>query len=79
MPTKERLLRPTVVFAALVFVYFVAFPADLQTLFEPLSAVVTFVSSILVLSEAVSPWLYVLLAVVVLSRTATRIWVRRGK
>ena len=79
MRTKEILLKPIVIFAALVFVYFVAFPADLQTLIEPLSAVVTFVNAILVLSNTVSPWLYMLLAVAVLSRTLTRIWAQRGR
>ncbi len=78
MLTKERILRPIVILAALVFVYFVVFPADLQTLIEPLSVAVTFIGAILVLSESVSPWLYMLLAVAVLSRTATRIWARRG-
>jgi hypothetical protein len=78
MLTKERLLKPIVIFPALVFVYFVAFPADLHTLIEPLSAVVTFAGSILILSDAVSPWLYMLLAVAVLSRTVTRVWARRG-
>ena len=79
MLTKERLLRPIVFFPALVFVYFVVFPADLQTLIEPLSVVVTFVNAILVLSNSVSPWLYMLLAVVILSRTVTGIWGSRAK
>ena len=79
MRTKEILLKPIIIFAALVFVYFVAFPADLQTLIEPLSAVVTLAGSILVLSGAVSPWLYMLLAVAVLARTVTRIWAGRGR
>ena len=79
MLTRERLLRPIVILAALVFVYFVVFPADLQTLVEPLSVAVTLIGAILVLSESVSPWLYMLLAVVVLSQTATRIWGHRGE
>ena len=77
MLTKDALLKPIVIFAALVFVYFVAFPADLKTLIEPLSVGVTFIGAILILSNSVSPWLYMFLAVVVLSQTATRIWGRR--
>ena len=79
MLTKDRLLKPIVILPALVVVYFVAFPADLEALIGPLSTTVTFIGAILVLSGAVSPWLYMLLAVVVLSKTATRIWGDRGK
>ena len=79
MLTKDRLLKPIVILPALVVVYFVVFPTDLQTLIEPLSVAVTFIGAILTLSESVSPWLYMLLAVVVLSQTATRIWGHRGK
>jgi len=78
MLTKDQLCRPPVILPALIVVYFLAFPADLKVLIGPPTEVLTLASGalakVLALSREISPWLYILLGVAVLSRTVTRIW-----
>lgn len=65
--------RTTIRFAVLaivVFAYFVAFPDDMATVLAP-------VQGVLSLTQAVSPWFYVLLGFVVVAWTIVRIWGRR--
>jgi hypothetical protein len=65
--------RTTIRFAVLaivVFAYFVAFPDDTATVLAP-------VQGVLSLTQAVSPWFYVLLGFVVVAWTIVRIWGRR--
>jgi len=70
MLTKDQLCRPLVILPALIVVYFLAFPADQEVLILASAAL----TKVLALSGDVSPWLYMLLSVVILSRTVTRIW-----
>lgn len=56
-------LVPLVVLGAMVFAYFVTFPQDIAA-----------VQNVLALSAAVSPWLYGVVAVMILCGTAIRIW-----
>jgi hypothetical protein len=60
-----------VVVVTLVFVYFVAFPQDLAGVISP-------VERVLALSNAVSPWLYGVVAVAIVTCTAVRIWGRKS-
>jgi hypothetical protein len=55
------------VLGVVTFVYFVFFPHDLAAILAPLE-------KILAVSSAVSPWLYGVIAVGILSWTALRIW-----
>ncbi len=81
MLTKQQLSKPGIILPALVVVYFLAFPADLKGLIGLVTDVLILTSAalneVLALSSAVSPWLYILLSVVILSRTVTRIWGRK--
>jgi hypothetical protein len=52
---------------ALAFVYFVIFPQDVEGLLAP-------VGQVLALSSAVSPWLYGVIGVAILSWTVIRVW-----
>jgi hypothetical protein len=54
---------------ACVYVYFVLFPADLTAVLGPASQVLN-------LSTAVSPWLYLVVAVAIAARAVKRIWGR---
>lgn len=54
---------------ALAYVYFVIFPGDLAAVLAPASQVLN-------LSTAVSPWLYVVIAVAIVMRAVTRTWGR---
>ena len=78
MLTKEKVCKPVVIVPALIVFYFRAFPADLEVLIAPVTEVLTSVAAglaeLLELSGAVSPWLYMLLGVFILSKTVTRIW-----
>jgi hypothetical protein len=78
MLTKQQLSKPGIILPALVVVYFLAFPADLKGLIGLVTDVLILASAalteVLALSSAVSPWLYILLSVMILSRTITRIW-----
>ncbi len=77
MPSKNKLLRPVAVVPALIVVYFLAFPGDLAIL-RPLTEVLIssdgVLTQILALSGRLSPWLYMLLSVAIVSRAVTRIW-----
>ncbi|MHC4166950.1 MAG: hypothetical protein ACYSWQ_08335 [Planctomycetota bacterium] len=78
MLTKERICKPVVIVPALVVVYFLAFPADLEVLIAPVTEVLNSVADalarVLALTSAVSPWLYILAGVFILSKTVTSIW-----
>ncbi len=82
MPSKNKLLRPVVIVPVLIVVYFLAFPSDLAIL-RPLTEVLIssngVLTQILALSGRVSPWLYILLGVAILSRTVTRIWGQKSQ
>ena len=56
-----------VILISAAFVYFVAYPRDLASVIFP-------VKEVLALSNAISPWLYGLIAVAILAWTATAIW-----
>jgi len=58
-----------VVVVAAVFAYFVIYPEDLGDVLLPIDA-------LLRISEAISPGLYGLAAVYLLTKTASRIWGR---
>lgn len=83
MLTKDKVLRPVVVVPALVVVYFLAFPADLEVLIAPLTELLNSVADVLArvlaLTSAVSPWLYILAGVFILSKTVTSIWGRKSQ
>lgn len=83
MLTKDKICRPVVIVPALVVVYFLAFPADLEALITPVTEVLTSVADalarVLALTSAVSPWLYILAGVFILSRTVTSIWGRKSQ
>jgi hypothetical protein len=64
--SKQWLVRLIVV-GTLVIGYFIAYPEDI-------TAVVSPVERVLALSKGVSPWLYGVIAVAILSCTAVRIW-----
>ena len=78
MLTKDKVCRPVVIVPALVVVYFLAFSADLEVLIGPLTELLNSIADalarVLALTSAVSPWLYILLSVMILSKTVTRIW-----
>jgi hypothetical protein len=67
VPTRARSwLVPLVVLGSLAGAYFIAYPEDLAAVLAP-------VERVLAVSLSASPWLYGLLAVVVLCWTALRI------
>ena len=55
---------------ALVFVYFVVFPEDLKALISP-------VATVLELSHSLSPWLYLVIAVGIVTWGIVRVWGRK--
>jgi hypothetical protein len=71
--TKGQLRKPVIILPALVVVYFLAFPTDLEVLAEVLISAAATLAKVLALSDAVAPWLYALLSVVILSKTVTRV------
>jgi hypothetical protein len=83
MLTKDKVCRPVVIVPALVVVYFLAFPADLEVLIGPvtelLNSVADALARVLALTSAVSPWLYILAGVFILSKTVTSIWGRKSQ
>lgn len=83
MLTKDQLCRPLVILPALIVVYFLVFPADLKVLIGPPTEVLILASAaltkVLALSRDISPWLYMLLSVVILGRTVTHIWGHRSQ
>ena len=74
----DILHKPVVILPALIVGYFVVFPADLDVLIGPVTDVLMLASAsltkVMALSGVVSPWLYILLSVVVVCKTVTRIW-----
>jgi hypothetical protein len=61
-----------------VLVYFVLFPEDLSTVLQPINPVAQAASTLLAVTQAVSPWLYALAAVALVCWTAVRVWGRRA-
>ena len=68
-------VRWLIVLAA-VLVYFVFYPEDLTVLLGPLEPLAKITAIVLSVSQAVSPWLYILLAVLAICWTLTRVWGR---
>ena len=64
-------VKPLMIAAVLIFAYFLVFPFDLEYV---TAIVINLLSKIVKLSAAASPWLYVLISVVIISRTVTCIW-----
>ncbi len=64
------LAKRLTVLGAAALAYFVAYPADLAAVLNP-------AERLLAVSYAVSPWLYALLGMGLLCRTAVSIWGRR--
>jgi hypothetical protein len=83
MLTKAQLRKPLFILPVLIVVYFLAFPADLDVIIGPVTDVLILVSTVLTkvlaMSGVVSPWLYILLSVMILSRTLIRIWGHKSK
>lgn len=73
---SEATVRCLVVLAA-VLAYFVIFPQDLAVLLGPLEPLSNAASGVLSVSQAVSPWLYALAAIAVISWTVVRVWGRK--
>jgi hypothetical protein len=76
----HRFSRVTVhwlILLAAVLVYFIIFPQDLAALLAPVEPLVKTLADILSVSQAVSPWLYGLLAVLAICWTLARVWGRR--
>jgi hypothetical protein len=59
-----------IVVVTLVFSYFVVFPEDAN-------AVTTPIATVLELSQAISPWLYLVIAVGIITWGIVRVWGRR--
>jgi len=78
MLTKAQLHKPTFVLPALLVIYFLVMPADLEALVEPVTEVlllaIAALTKVLAMSGVVSPWLYILLSVLIIAKTVTRIW-----
>ena len=55
---------------ALVFAYFVIYPEDVKAITTPIASVVE-------LSQTVSPWLYMVIAVSIVTWGIVRVWGRR--
>jgi hypothetical protein len=66
MPSKTS-LRILTALGALVFVYFVMYPEDAKAITAPVAAV-------LELSQSPSPWLYMLVAVGIVTWGIVRVW-----
>ncbi len=65
--SNRRCISPALVILGLTLIYFVAFPEDLAVLTYP-------VEKVLGISQAVSPWLYLLIGFIVLAWVVVRIW-----
>ena len=55
---------------ALLFAYFVIYPEDVKAIATPIASVVE-------LSQTVSPWLYMVIAVSIVTWGIVRVWGRR--
>jgi hypothetical protein len=62
------------VFSFLALAYFVLFPEDLTALLAPLGPIVEFLRNALAISHAVSPWLYIVVAVAIAAWAVVRVW-----
>ena len=58
---------PLVLISVCALAYFIIFPSDLLTVTAP-------IATLLKLTKAVSPWLYGVIAVLILSSTITKVW-----
>ncbi len=67
-----------VILLVAVLAYFVIFPGDLAAVLGPLSPLSKAAAEVLSVTQAVSPWLYALAAVVVICWTIVRVWGRRA-
>ena len=67
---KSIHLRILIAFAALVFVYFVMYPEDMEAVIAP-------IATIFKLSHSPSPWLYMVVAVGIVIWGVVRVWGRR--
>lgn len=63
-------LRIWATLGSLAFVYFVIYPDDVKAITAPVAAV-------LELSQTLSPWLYMVLAVSIVAWTVVRVWGRK--
>ena len=64
-------------YLAAVLTYFIIYPLDFAALLSPLEPVAKAMATVLSVSQAVSPWLYGLLAVLAICWTLARVWGRR--
>ncbi len=69
--------RILIVFGAVVFVYFVIYPEDVRAIFAPIASVMPLLASVLGLSQTVSPWLYMVIAVGIATWGIVRVWGRQ--
>jgi hypothetical protein len=56
--------------------YFVMYPTDLAGLLAPVEPVVETVKNVFSISQAISPWLYILAGVAILAWAVVRVWGR---
>ena len=70
-------LRILAVLGATAFVYFVMYPEDVTTVTAPITAVIAPMTSVIELSRSVSPWLYMLVAVGIVTWAVVRVWGQR--
>jgi phosphate/sulfate permease len=70
-PWLDRLSARVLVLAALAFAYFVVFPGDAEAVTGPIAVVLR-------LTQAVSPWLYAMIAVAIFSGAMVRTWRREA-
>ncbi len=73
----RRLSQAWLVVLAAALVYFIIYPGDLAAVLGPLAPLSKAASDVLSISQAVSPWLYALSAVAVISWTVVRVWGRK--
>ena len=59
--------RPLAIISICVFIYFVVFPDDMLRVTTPIAALFN-------VSRSISPWLYGVIAVVILAFTITKVW-----
>lgn len=72
--TSRRRLVLVVLAPVLAFTYFVMFPDDVESLVAPLARVVSFLETVLGVSESVSPWLYGTVMVGIAAWAVVRVW-----
>jgi hypothetical protein len=83
MLTKDKVCKPVVIIPVLIVVYFLFFPTDLEALITPFVEVLigagAVLSRILTFTRDVSPWLYILAGVFIISKTVTGIWGQKSQ